>query len=155
MSISKYTTLEEALFSPTAERYGIINAPTRTDHVSNMRLFCEKMYDPLCDHFKVKLPYTSFYRNPEVNKKVGGSSTKSQHLTGQAMDICPRGINGISNADLFNYIKDNMPFDQLIWEFGNSTEPAWVHVSYSILQRRQILKAYKVNNTTKYDPLND
>jgi hypothetical protein len=68
------------------------------------------------------------------------------------MDICPRGINGLSNAALFKYIKDNMPFDQLIWEYGNSTEPAWVHVSYSVLHRRQVLKAYKVNNSTKYDP---
>jgi zinc D-Ala-D-Ala carboxypeptidase len=152
MSISKYTTLEDALFSATAERYGIINAPEKTEHISNMRLFCEKIYDPLCDHYGLILPYTSFYRNKEVNKRVGGSSTKSQHMLGQAMDICPRGLNGLTNAKLFKYIKENLPFDQLIWEFGNSTEPGWVHVSYSVLHRRQVLKAYKVNNTTKYDP---
>jgi len=152
MSISKYTTIEEALFSTTAERYGIINAPAKAEHVSNMRLFCEKMYDPLCDHYGFKLPYTSFYRSPELNKKVKGSSSKSQHMLGQAMDIAPRGVNGLSNSALFKYIKENMPFDQLIWEYGNSSEPAWVHVSYSVLQRRQVLKAYKVNDITKYDP---
>jgi zinc D-Ala-D-Ala carboxypeptidase len=106
----------------------------------------------MCDHYGLILPYTSFYRNKEVNKRVGGSSTKSQHMLGQAMDICPRGLNGLTNAKLFKYIKENLPFDQLIWEFGNSTEPGWVHVSYSVLHRRQVLKAYKVNNTTKYDP---
>ena len=155
MSISKYTTIEDALFSPTAERKGIINAPSKIEHISNMRVFCDNMYDPLCDQYGFKIPYTSFYRNPETNKAVGGSSTKSQHMLGQAMDICPRGYNGLSNVDLFNYIRKNMPFDQLIWEYGNSTEPAWVHVSYCTLNRRQVLKAYKVNNSTKYDPFND
>lgn len=155
MSISKYTTIEEALFSPTAERKGIINAPTTAEHISNMRIFCDKIYDRLCDHYKFKIPYTSFYRNPETNKAIGGSSNKSQHMTGQAMDICPMGMNGLTNAELFNYIKDNMVFDQLIWEFGNSTQPAWVHVSYSVLNRKQILKAYKIGSQTKYDPYHD
>jgi hypothetical protein len=155
MSISKYTTIDDALFSTTAERHGIINAPTKTDHISNMRLFCEKIYDPLCDHYGLILPYTSFYRSTELNKRVKGSSSKSQHTLGQAMDICPRGLNGLTNAKLFKYIKENLPFDQLIWEYGNSTEPGWVHVSYSVLHRRQVLKAYKVKDTVKYDPYDD
>lgn len=143
MTISKYTTLEEAIYSGTAIRWGIDNYPSDVMTISNMRIVCEKIYDPLCDHFKFKIPYSSFFRNSDTNRKVGGSPS-SQHMLGQAIDICPKGKNGISNAELFEYIrKSDLPFDQLIWEYGTSSEPSWVHVSYSSRNRRQVLKIFR------------
>ena len=88
---------------------------------------------------------TSGYRSPEVNKAIGGSS-KSQHSLAQASDLrCKKG-----NDVLFNWIAENTPFDQMIWEFGNDHEPSWVHCSYSSRNRRQLLKAIKQNGKTKY-----
>jgi hypothetical protein len=64
------------------------------------------------------------------------------------------GVKGITNKDIFNYIKENLDFDQLIWEFGNSKEPDWVHVSYTKdKNRKQILKGIKINGRTHYETI--
>jgi hypothetical protein len=79
----------------------------------------------------------------------------SQHCTGEAIDVDMDGsASGVSNADVFKYIKDNLEFDQLIWEFGTDKNPDWVHVSYetSGKQRKQILKAVKSGGNTVYQP---
>jgi zinc D-Ala-D-Ala carboxypeptidase len=95
------------------------------------------------------LQVTSAYRSPEVNKKVGGSKT-SQHVQAQAADLKFHGGNDV----LFKWISRNVEYDQLIWEFGTDVEPAWVHVSYSEgKNRKQKLKAVKLNGKTKYLPL--
>jgi len=90
---------------------------------------------------------TSCYRSPAVNTKIGGSKT-SQHCLAQAADLKFKGGNDV----LFNWLKDNTDFDQLIWEFGTDDAPAWVHISYSSRHRKQILKAVKQNGKTKYLP---
>ena len=140
MNISKYLTLKEVINSQTAIRKGIDNSPEK-EHLVNIKNTAS-YYDIIYDQFKGNIRLSSFYRGKKLNTAVGGSKT-SQHMTGEAMDI--QGINGVTNAEIYRYIRDNMNFDQLIWEFGNSKEPAWVHVSFKAngVNRKQILKISK------------
>ena len=151
MKLSKHLDLSEVIRSDSAKRNGISNMPTG-EHIANFMLLAEKIFEPIREHFGVPIHISSGYRSKELNAKIGGSAT-SQHCKGQAVDIDMDGsTNGVTNADVFNYIKDNLPFDQLIWEFGNEDNPDWVHVSYVEKPRKQILKAFKMNGATKYFP---
>lgn len=152
MKIGKYLTLDELTFSATARRLGIRNEVDIPQHLENLRTFCEKIYDPLCDHFGFRIPFTSAYRSQLLNNKIKGA-LRSQHLIGEAMDLRPLGRNGLTNLEMFNYIKKNLPFDQLINEFPNiQGEPSWVHVSYSNRHRKQVLTAILSGGRTKYLP---
>jgi zinc D-Ala-D-Ala carboxypeptidase len=145
--ISKYISLVDASKSITAKRFGINNVPD-SDSIENMRLLCFTIYDPLCDYFGRPLPVSSFYRNPVLNKKIGGSYS-SQHCKGQAMDIdCDLlQSKNITNEVVFFYILNNLHFDQLIWEFGTHKRPDWVHVSYAAGKNRgQVLVSSKDKN---------
>jgi len=149
-NISKHVTYKEGVYSNTAMRLGLKNEPTE-EHLSNMELLSEKVFEPLRMHVNGPIKINSFYRGPELNKAIGGSS-KSQHCEGRAMDI-DDDFGYMSNADMFEYIKNNLSFDQMIWEFGNSDNPNWVHVSYvnEDANRNRCLLAYKdENNRTKY-----
>jgi hypothetical protein len=149
MKLSEHLSLSEVTRSESAKRNQISNMPTG-EHIANFMLLAEKIFEPIREHFGVPIHISSGYRSKELNAKIGGSAT-SQHCKGQAIDIDMDGsTNGVTNADVFNYIKDNLPFDQLIWELGNDTNPDWVHVSYNVKQRGEILKAVKINNVTKY-----
>jgi hypothetical protein len=151
MKLSTHLDLSEVIRSDSAKRNGISNMPTG-EHIANFMLLAEKIFEPIREHFGVPIHISSGYRSKELNAKIGGSAT-SQHCKGQAVDIdMDNSANGVSNADVFNYIKDNLPFDQLIWEFGNEDNPDWVHVSYVEKPRKQILKAFKMNGATKYFP---
>ncbi len=110
----------------------------------NLRALAENVLQPARDALGA-IEVTSAYRSPAVNKAVGGSKT-SQHVQAQAADLKFYGGNDV----LFNWIADNVDYDQLIWEFGTDSEPAWVHVSYASNNRKQKLKAVKVNGKTKY-----
>jgi hypothetical protein len=123
------------------------------EHIENFKLLAEKIFEPIREHFKVPIHISSGYRSKELNAKIGGSAT-SQHCKGEAIDIDMDGSpNGVTNKMVFDYIKDNLPFDQLIYEFGDSNNPDWVHVSYSRNAKRgQVLKAFKLNGATKYFP---
>ena len=146
--ISKYFTLDDLTRSATAKRLGLSNTPT-PQHEQALKTLCINVLDKVYDHFKRNVNITSGYRSDALNKAVKGSLT-SQHSKGEAADLT--GIGKVKNSDIFNYIKDNVDFDQLIWEFGSSTEPDWVHVSYKVLNRRQILKATKQGGKTIYTP---
>ena len=151
MKLSPHLDLSEVIRSDSAKRNGISNMPTE-EHIANFMLLAEKIFEPIREHFCVPIRISSGYRSKELNAKIGGSAT-SQHCKGQAVDLDMDGsTNGVSNADVFNYIKDNLPFDQLIWEFGNEDNPDWVHVSYVPNGRKQILKAFKMNGANKYFP---
>ena len=147
-NISTNITYSEAVRSQTATRRGINNHPDNRQ-LSAMREVASKVFQPLRENFG-PIRVSSFFRSVKLNKTIGGSSS-SQHCKGEAMDII--STNGFSNKDMFDYIKDNLEFDQLIWEFGNSKEPAWVHVSYTNRRpnRRSIIVAYKNKyGRTKY-----
>lgn len=93
---------------------------------------------------------SSGYRSNALNDLIGGSK-RSQHSKGEALDLDADVYGGITNRQIFEYIRESLDYDQLIYEFGTDEEPAWVHVSYkSEGNRREVLKAYKDNGQTKY-----
>lgn len=151
MQLSKNLSLAEVMRSETAKRKGVSNMPT-PEHIENFKKLAEKVFQPIREHFATPIHLSSGYRSAALNKAVGGSAT-SQHCTGEAIDIDMDGTS-ITNKHVFDYIKDNLEFDQLIWEFGTDTNPDWVHVSYESTgkQRKQILKAIKKGGATSYVP---
>jgi hypothetical protein len=151
MQLSKNLTLAEVIRSESAKRKGISNEPT-SEHLENFKKLAEKVFQPIREHFGVPIHISSGYRSKALNAAIGGSAT-SQHCSGEAIDIDMDG-SSVTNAQVFNYIKDNLVFDQMIWEFGTDKNPDWVHVSYESTgkQRKQILKALKINGKTSYVP---
>ena len=147
--ISKHISDREGVYSITATRRGIDNTPSE-EHLDNMKLLAEKIFEPLRKWVGGPIRINSFYRGPELNKAIGGSS-KSQHCKGQAMDIDDNGCHK-TNAEMYAWIKDNVEFDQMIWEFGDDDNPNWVHVSYVSPEenRNRCLKAYREDGKTKY-----
>ena len=131
MNLSKNLTLEEAITSQSALRLKIDNTPT-PEVLVRMELISKEVFQKVREHFNKPIRVSSFYRCPKLNKAIGGSKT-SQHMTGEAIDI--QGTNGLSNSEIFEYIKNNLEFDQLIWEYGTTSNPAWGHVSYVSKER--------------------
>jgi hypothetical protein len=153
MKISEHLDLSEVTRSETAKRRGVSNEPT-AEHLENFKKLAENVFEPIRKHFGVPIHISSGYRSKALNAAIGGSAT-SQHCKGEAIDIDMDGSSkGVTNKMVFDYIKSNVKFDQMIWEFGTDTAPDWVHVSYNSdgKQRGQILKAIKSNGATKYVP---
>jgi hypothetical protein len=147
MKLSQHLSLSEVIRSESAKRNGISNMPIPL-HIENFKLLAEKVFEPVRVHFGCPIHISSGYRSIELNKCIGGSLT-SQHCTGEAIDIDMDGSqSGVTNKMVFDYIKDNLQFDQLINEFDYS----WVHVSYESTgkQRKQVLDAIRVNGKTTY-----
>ena len=152
--ISKHITYKEATKSATALRLGIENTPNDYE-LQNMELIAEKVFEPLRRAVNGPIKINSFFRCEELNKAIGGSS-RSQHCQGRAIDI--DDVYGyVSNSYMYYYIKDNLDFDQLIWEFGTDTNPDWVHVSYvdGDSNRKRCLLAYKEDGKTKYKDISN
>ena len=147
--ISNHISYKEGVYSNTATRKGIDNTPDE-DQLSNMRLIAEKVFEPLRVYANGPIKINSFFRCEKLNRVIGGSKT-SQHCKGQAMDIDDT-FGYKTNAEMYHWIKDNLDFDQLIWEFGDDKNPNWVHVSYvsDEKNRNKCLKAYKEGRKTKY-----
>jgi len=147
--ISKHISDKEGVYSTTAMRRGLDNTPDK-EQLSNMKLLAEKVFEPLREWVGGPIRINSFFRGPELNKAIGGSS-KSQHCKGQAVDIDDGRCNK-TNAEMYRFIKDELEFDQMIWEFGDDKNPNWVHVSYvsEDKNRNRCLKAYKDKGKTKY-----
>ena len=153
MKISEHIDLSEIIRSESAKRNGISNMPTE-EHLANFKVLAENVFEPIRNNFRCPISISSAYRSQALNKLVKGSAT-SQHCTGEAIDIDMDGTPyDVTNAMIFDYIKDKLEFDQLIWEFGDKKNPDWVHVSYESTgkQRKQILKATKVDGKTHYSP---
>jgi len=144
--ISKHISYKEATLSPTATRLGIDNVPN-PDVKYRMLLVANKCFEPLREFYGKPIRINSFYRSPELNKAIGGSSS-SQHCSGEAMDIDADK----DNKKLFEWSLKNLDFDQIIYEFGDENEPAWIHISYTERRpnRNQVLRAIKENGKTKY-----
>jgi hypothetical protein len=150
-NISDHITFQEAISSSTAERLGISNIPDASQ-LKNMIELAENIFEPLRAGLGNRpIHINSFFRCEELNKVVGGAKN-SQHtaINGAAMDICL--LFGGSNKDIFNYIKNNLAFDQLISEFPDEQEnPTWVHVSWNTGNNRMnILKSEKKDGNTVY-----
>lgn len=150
MMVSKNISYKEATHSTTAKRLGIDNTPD-AEQFSNMIYVAENVFQPIREHFNTPIYISSFFRSEGLNRSIKGS-VNSTHMKGEAMDLDADVYEGVTNAEIFNYIKDNLEFDQLIWEFGTDENPSWVHVSLSKRNNRnQVLKAYKVDGKTKYE----
>ena len=149
VKISKHISYKEATRSATALRLGIENVPNEYE-LQNMEMVAKKVFEPLREAVDAPIKINSFFRCEELNKAIGGS-TKSQHCQGRAIDI-DDVYGSVSNAFMYYYIKDNLDFDQLIWEFGTDHNPDWVHVSYvdGDSNRKRCLRAVRENGKTKY-----
>ena len=147
--ISKHVSDKEGVYSITATRRGIDNTPN-DEQLNNMELIAEKIFEPLREWVNGPIKINSFFRCKKLNTAIGGSRT-SQHMKGQAMDIDDT-FKVVANSDMYNYIKNNLDFDQMIWEFGDDENPNWVHVSYVSKEdnRNRCLKAYKEQGKSKY-----
>ena len=149
MNLSKNLTLAEVIRSESAKRRGINNNPS-AEHLENLKLLAEKVFQPIRDYFKRPIHISSGYRSKALNDSIKGASKTSQHSKGEAIDIDMDGTS-ITNKQVFDFIKDNLDFDQLIFEFGTETNPDWVHVSYSKdRNRKQVLRAKKSGIKTYY-----
>ena len=149
MSISKHISYKEGVYSRTAMRRGIKNNPN-AEQMENMVAIAEEVFEPLRVWVGGPIKINSFFRSPELNKAIGGSG-KSQHCHGQAIDLDDT-FGKATNAEMYNFIKKNLDFDQIIWEFGDDENPDWVHVSYVSpdQNRNRCLKAYRKDGKTKY-----
>ena len=134
--LGKNFSLDEFTRSKTANQQGISNNPGPIE-IANLQALVTNVLQPLRDALKVPINVTSGYRSKMLNKAIGGA-TNSQHMQGQAADIVSN-----NNARMFNYIKNNLPYDQLIWEAGNDDQPDWVHVSFRMGGNRyKVLRYY-------------
>ena len=148
MQLTNNFSLAEMVKSDTALRHDMDNTPGEKE-IENLKTLAEKVLQPVRDYFKTGVKVNSGYRHPEVNAKVGGSKT-SDHCRGQAADI---EIPGVPNADLAQWITENLDFTQVILEFYTQGVPdsGWVHVSYDPQNlKKQALTAVKQNGKTVY-----
>ncbi len=150
MKLSENLSLNEVIKSNIAIRKGIDNNPTQ-EHLEALEDIADNIFQPIREHFKVSIGVTSGYRSRKLNEAVDGSKD-SQHSKGEALDLDADMYGKITNKQIFNFIKDNLVFDQLIWEFGTDNDPNWVHVSFTTRRpnRMIILKAYKSKGKNKY-----
>jgi hypothetical protein len=153
MKLSKNLSLQEVIKSNTATRLGIKNEPEQWE-INNLRAVAENVFQPVRDHFGVPIGVSSGYRSKALNKAIGGSKY-SQHMIGEALDIDADIYGKVTNAEIFNYIKNNLEWDQMIWEFGDDEEPNWVHVSYKEagFNRKQTKRAYRDEKGVHYKVL--
>jgi hypothetical protein len=147
LKISDNVTYRDVTKSTTATKYNISNAPNK-EQLDNIILLCNNIIEVLIKN-KFKINISSFFRSLELNKKIGGATKPvSQHCKGEAVDL-----TSVDNASIFNFIKENLEFDQLIYEFGNDKQPQWVHISLKKEDnRKQILKIIKEDGKAKYLP---
>lgn len=147
--ISEHISYQEGTRSVTALRLGIDNTPD-TYQFTNMQVVAENIFEPLRKWVRGPIKINSFLRVPDLNKAIGGSES-SQHCQGRAIDI-DDSYGHKTNAEMFEYIKKHLDFDQMIWEFGDDDNPDWVHVSYVSPDRNRgrCLRAERIDGKTQY-----
>jgi D-alanyl-D-alanine dipeptidase len=143
MNLSRHVTIQEFSYSPTAIKKGIHNV-MNSIQVNNAIQLCENVFEPLRKHLNTPIKITSGFRCPQLNKSIGGAYG-SQHTKGEAFDL------ELTDRKLFDWILNNLEFDQAIYEFGNDTHANWFHISYRKgNNRRQALRAIKIATKTQY-----
>ena len=147
--ISKHVSDKEGVYSATALRRGLNNTPN-AEQLKCMGEIAEKLFEPLREWVGGPIKINSFFRSFKLNGAIGGARS-SQHMKGQAIDIDDT-FGHATNAKMYYWIKENLDFDQIIWEFGNDKNPNWVHISYVSPEknRNRCLLAYKENGRSKY-----
>ena len=149
MQLSKNLYLSEVTKSQTAIQKGIKNEPTK-EEIQNLKDIAENIFQPVRDHFKVPIGISSGYRSKKLNQIIGGSKT-SEHMSGRALDIDADIYGNITNKQIFDFIRKNLEFNQLIWEFGDDNNPDWVHVSFDKgNNKKRVLRAGRDKNGTFY-----
>ena len=154
MNLSKNLSLAEVTKSLTAKRLGIDNTPDDWT-IENLRAIAGEVFQPVRSAFGCPIYVSSGYRSEELNRAIGGS-VRSQHIQGRALDLDADVFGVCTNAEIFRFILNNLTFDQLIWEFGDSDNPDWVHVSYvrDGLNRGRCLKACRDDDgKVYYEPI--
>ena len=148
-NISEHCSYKEGTYSATATKHGVNNVPT-DEHLETMKVTAEKLFEPLREFVGGAIRVNSFYRSEDLNALLKGGARRSQHMKGEAMDL--DALGGRSNAEMFMIVKDQLDFDQLIWEGGNNREPEWIHVSYvsEKKNRKQILKMVRKGSGISY-----
>ena len=147
--ISDHISYKEATHSNYAKQYNIDNKP-KADHIKNMEIIAEKVFEPLREWVGGPIKVNSFFRSKELNSRIGGALSSS-HLSGQAIDITSMGNK--TNLEMFHYIRKNLDFDQLISEFPNVEDnPRWLHISFKnkkdnrkqtlVIKRKGVYKEY-------------
>jgi zinc D-Ala-D-Ala carboxypeptidase len=151
MKLSMNLSLSEVLVSQTAKRLQISNEPTK-EHLNNLKQIANNIFQPLRDGLGYPIYVSSGYRSEALNKAIKGSSKTSQHMKGQALDLDADVYKGVTNKDIFLFIRDNLDFDQLILEcVGDDGTGGWVHVSYSEGKNRgKVMTAERINGRIKY-----
>ena len=135
--ISKHISYKEAVRSDYAKKHKIENEPN-DEQLENMKLIAKEVFEPLRKWVGGPIKVNSFFRSEDLNTGIGGSKTSS-HLKGQAIDLTTMGLK--TNKQIFDYIKDNLEYDQLIWEYGR-VNPKWIHVSFNSVKNRK--QAFRV-----------
>ena len=151
MKLSKNLWLSEVIKSNTATRKGIDNSPTKL-HIANLEYLAKKIFQPIREHFECPIFVSSGYRSKALNEAIGGSQ-KSFHSHGMALDLDMDGKSKtVCNMCVFNFIKENLPYTELIWEFGTTDKPDWVHVAIAKgrEQEKNAKIAYREEGKTKY-----
>lgn len=150
MKLSEHLDLAEVVKSDSAKRKGISNMPT-PEHIENFKKLAVNVFEPIRKHFGVPIHISSGYRSKELNAVIGGASN-SDHCFGMALDLDQQGHKGgVTNKQVFDFIKDNLKFKQLIWEGGTKQEPDWVHVSYDEKNlKKEVLLATLVKGKMQY-----
>jgi hypothetical protein len=150
MKLSEHLDLSEVTRSETAKRKGISNMPT-PEHLENFKKLAENIFEPIRKHFGVPIRISSGYRSKALNTAIGGVKT-SDHCFGMAIDLDQQGHSSeITNKQVFDFIKSNLKFKQLIWEGGTKQEPDWVHVSYDEKNlKNEVLLATKIAGKMQY-----
>tara|TARA_Y100001938_G_scaffold143552_1_gene216484 strand:- start:18341 stop:18814 length:474 start_codon:yes stop_codon:yes gene_type:complete len=148
--ISEHVSYREGVRSRTADRLGLENVPN-TEQLKCMKEVAEGLFEPLRKWVGGPIKINSFFRGEPLNTAIGGSK-RSQHMKGQAMDIDDT-FGHKTNAEMYHYIKDNLDFDQMVWEFGDEDNPNWIHVSYVTHRpnRKKLTVALRKNGKTVYE----
>ena len=151
--LSKYVSLSEVIHSDNAKRLKIDNSPT-PEHLENIKTLSVEVFDKVREFVGGPLFISSGYRSKALNDVTPGASSTSDHSIGCAFDLDCDRFGGKKNSEIFHYIMNNLEFKQLIWEFGNTAEPDWVHVSYAKSgNRSQKLKAVRSKGKATYIPI--